>query len=91
MDIDEGARVEKVKALLRTSGNPAMHKLSTSAAVLNILTDSSPRIRTDGDKVAHEVCIGRSRYSNAIERCKSTADREALNLFLNLVVTYEWQ
>jgi hypothetical protein len=91
MDIDSGARLENVKALLSTSTNPTMHELSASAAGLNILTDSSSRIRTDGDKVAHEARIDRTKYIGAIGRCKSVADRNALNLFLDLVVNYEWQ
>ncbi|KIL60320.1 hypothetical protein M378DRAFT_199825 [Amanita muscaria Koide BX008] len=59
-------------------------------AVLNILIESAPRIRTDGDKVAHEVSIDRTRYNSAIGRCKSSTDRQALNLFLDLVMTYKW-
>ena len=85
IDIDEGARLENVKSLLSTS------TLAASAEVLNILTDRSPRIRSDGDRVVHEAWIDRTKYSDAIGRCKTIADRQALNLFLDLVVTYKWQ
>lgn len=91
IDIDEGARLENVKSLLSTSTNPIMQQLAASAEVLNILTDRSPRIRSDGDRVVHEAWIDRTKYSDAIGRCKTIADRQALNLFLDLVVTYKWQ
>ena len=91
MDIDKGNCIENVKALLSGSTNPTMRKLSASAAVLDILTDGSPRIRVDGDKVAHEAHINRKKYIGAISRCKSDDARNALNLFLDLVINYQWQ
>jgi len=91
MGIDQGTRLDKVKTLLKESTNPTIQELSASSTALKLLTGNSPRIKTDGDKAAHGRFINQTRCSGAIGRCKSNTERDALNLFLILVVNYKCQ
>jgi len=88
--MDQRACHENVKAMLGALHNPAAERLSASATAVDLLTENISRIRRDGDEVAHKDFVNIKRCREAIKRCKSSSERDALNLFLELVKTYKW-
>ena len=75
--MDQHARLENLKAMLDVLHmNPAIQQPSTSATALNFLTEEFPCIRRDGDEVDEDFID----CTDAIERCESIPEREALGV-----------